>query len=142
MFKHITSIISNLFKQNKGTLPYKRAVGSEGEQIAVKFLKRNGYKILQRNYRCRIGEIDIICFDHGTVVFVEVKTRHGDLYGPPELSVTKAKKRRILRIASQYISKNKIEDIDLRFDVVSIFLSSAEKHPEITHFKYAITRNV
>ena len=142
MFKHITSIISNLFKQNKGTLPYKRAVGSEGEQIAVKFLKRNGYKILQRNYRCRIGEIDIICFDHGTVVFVEVKTRHGDLYGPPELSVTEAKKRRISRIASHYISKNKIEGIDLRFDVVSIFFSSAEKNPEITHFKNAFVRNV
>lgn len=142
MLKHFTTILGNLFNQNKGVLTYKRAIGSEGEQIAVKFLKRNGYKILQRNYRCRIGEIDIICFDHGTVVFVEVKTRHGDLYGPPELSVTEAKKKRILRIASHYISKNKIEGIDLRFDVISIFITSAEKHPEITHFKNAIVRNV
>ncbi len=119
----------------------KRTIGFEGEQLAVKFLKKNGYKILQRNYRCKSGEIDIICYDHGIIVFVEVKTRHSDKYGPPELSVTKAKKRQIIRVALHYLAKKKIKDIGLRFDVVSIFYSPAKEHPTITLFKNAFTKN-
>ncbi len=135
------TFIKRLFKHKIEELPYKKAVGTKGEQLAVKFLKKKGYKILQRNYRRRSGEIDIVCYDHGTIVFVEVKTRYSDKYGPPELSVTEAKKRQIVKIALQYIAEKKIEGIDLRFDVVSILYLPNKKHPAITLFKNAFTKN-
>ena len=138
--KYITSIINSLKNRIK-ELPYKKALGTKGEHLAVKFLKKKGYKILQRNYRCRIGEIDIVCYDHGTIVFVEVKTRRSDKYGQPEISVTEAKKRQIIKIASHYVAEKKIEGIDLRFDAVSIFYSPNEKHPTITLFTNAFTKD-
>ena len=138
--KYVTSIL-DLFKHKIKETSYKKDVGTRGEQLAVKFLKRNGYTILQRNYRCKLGEIDIVCYDHGTIAFVEVKTRHSDAYGPPERSVTEAKKRQIAKVALHYIAEKKIEDIDFRFDVVSIFHTPLEKHPIITLFKNAFTKN-
>jgi len=138
--KYVTAII-NLFRRKIEELPYKRAIGTKGEQLAVKFLKKRGYKILQRNYRRRKGEVDIVCYDHGTIAFVEVKTRHSDKYGPPELSVTEAKKRQIAKVALQYVAEKKIEGTSLRFDVVSIFYSPNNKHPTITLFKNAFTKN-
>lgn len=139
--KRMFETIINLFKQRVGKLPYKRAVGTQGEQLAVRFLKKRGYKILQRNYRYRGGEIDIVCYDHGTIVFVEVKTRYSAGYGPPELSVTDIKKRQIAKVALHYVAAKKIENRDLRFDVVSIFFSSDNKHPTITLFQNAFTKN-
>lgn len=138
--KYITSTIHS-FKFKIQELPHAQAVGTKGECIAVKFLKKNGYKILQRNYRCKSGEIDIICYDHGTVVFVEVKTRHSDKYGPPELSVTEAKKRQIVKVALHYVTEKKIEGIDLRFDVASISYSPIQKYPTIMLFKNAFTKS-
>ncbi|TLD40394.1 MAG: protein of unknown function UPF0102 [Candidatus Jettenia ecosi] len=138
--KYITSNIY-LFKDKIQKLSHAQAIGTQGEHKAVKFLKKNGYKILQRNYRWKGGEIDIICYDRGTIVFVEVKTRHSDTYGPPELSVTEAKKRQILKVARHYITEKRIEGIDLRFDVVSVFHTPVQKYPAITLFKNAFTKN-
>ncbi|KXK31745.1 MAG: hypothetical protein UZ01_00814 [Candidatus Brocadia sinica] len=138
--KYATLII-HLFKRKIQELPYKQAIGTKGEMLAVKFLKKRGYKILQRNYRRRNGEIDIVCYDHGTIAFVEVKTRYSDKYGPPELSVTEAKKRQIIKVALQYIAEKKIEDRNLRFDVVSIFYPPDKKHPTITLFKNAFAKS-
>ena len=138
--KYVTSI-KNLFKHNIEELPNNKTLGTQGEQLAIRFLKKKGYKILQRNYRCKIGEIDIVCYDHGTVAFVEVKTRFSDKFGSPELSVTEAKKRQIVKVALHYVAKKKIEDINLRFDVVSIFYPPTEKHPTITLFKNAFTKD-
>lgn len=138
--KYITLVL-RLFLRKAEEFPRKMAVGAKGEQLAVKFLKKRGYKILQRNYRYRNGEIDVVCYDRGTIAFVEVKTRYSDKYGPPELSVTDAKKKQIIKGAQQYIAEKKIEGINLRFDVVSIFYPPNEKHPSITLFKNAFTRN-
>lgn len=138
--KYVTAII-NLFKQKIEEPPDKRGIGTQGELLAGKFLKKKGYKILQRNYRRRNGEIDIICYDHGTIAFVEVKTRYSDKYGPPELSVTETKKRQIAKVASQYVAEKKIEGVSLRFDVVSIFYSPNKKQPTITLFRNAFTKN-
>src|SRR5574340_126042 len=102
-------LFNGFVQQSLNELSYnKRAIGTKGEQLAVGFLKRSGYKILQRNYRCRSGEIDIICYDRGTIVFVEVKTRYSDKYGPPELSVTEAKKRHIIKASLHYVAEKKI----------------------------------
>ena len=137
--KYIVPIIS-LFKGKIEELPNTRTIGTKGEQLAVRVLKKNGYKILQRNYRCRVGEIDVICYDHGTIAFVEVKTRYSDAYGTPELSVTEAKKRQIIKVASHYVAEKKIEGIDLRFDVVSIYYPPIQKTPTITLFKNAFSK--
>jgi putative endonuclease len=130
-----------LFKHKIKETSYKKDVGARGEQLAVKFLKKSGYKILQRNYRCKLGEIDIVCYDHGTIAFVEVKTRYSDTYGPPELSVTEAKKRQIVKVALHYVAEKKIEGMDCRFDVVSVLHTPMKKQPEITLFKNAFTKN-
>ncbi len=122
--------------------PDNRSVGAQGELLAVKFLKKNGYKILQRNYRCKTGEIDIVGYDHGAIAFIEVKTRFSDAYGPPELAVTDGKKRQITRVALHYVAEKKIQGLDLRFDVVSIFYPQIEKYPTIKLFKNAFTKTI
>lgn len=139
--KYVTSFI-NLFNRKKIVEPpHTRTKGTKGEQLAVNFLKKKGYTILQRNYRRRNGEIDIVCYDHGSIAFVEVKTRYSDTYGPPELSVTEAKKRQIIKVASQYVADKRIEGTSLRFDVVSIFFSPDKKHPKINLLRNAFTKN-
>lgn len=142
--KRLLSTVLGVFTQRVEEPPGKggkKAIGAEGERIAVRFLKKKGYKILQRNYRSKGGEIDIICYDHGCIVFVEVKTRFSNAYGAPELAVNEAKRRQIIKTASHYTAQKKIEGVDLRFDVVSIFHSPDAKRPAITLFKNAFTKD-
>ena len=110
----------------------------QGEDLARKYLKKNGYKILKRNYVCRTGEIDIVAYDKGTISFVEVKTRQSDDFGTPEMSITNKKRSNIIRTALHYLMTNKIEDIDYRFDVVSIMFKNESK-PDIVLLKEAFT---
>ena len=95
-------------------------VGREGEAEAAKLLRRSGYRVLARNYRCRHGEIDIVAFEGGEYVFVEVKTRRTDGMGSALDAVTPAKQRRIARVAEQYLAERGIEDRPCRFDVVAM----------------------
>ncbi|GAX59880.1 endonuclease [Candidatus Scalindua japonica] len=111
----------------------------KGEALAGKLLIKRGCKILKRNYVSRYGEIDIIAYDKGAISFVEVKTRRTENYGPPELAVTKEKRKRIIRTAQNYLVVNKIEDTDCRFDVVSVFFKENDNKPEIEFFKGAFT---
>jgi len=93
--------------------------GKEGEAIAVRFLRRNGYRIVQKNYRTPIGEIDIIARDGDTLVFIEVKTRESLRYGPPFESVNSRKRLKITKVATLYLKR--FRNIPpCRFDVVSI----------------------
>lgn len=142
--KRLLSTALGVFTQRVGVPPGKggkKAIGAEGERVAVRFLKKRGYKILQRNYRSKGGEIDIVCYDHGCIVFVEVKTRFSNVYGAPELAVNEAKRRQIIKTASHYIAQKKIEGVDLRFDVVSVFHSPDAQRPAITLFKNAFTKD-
>jgi len=111
----------------------------QGETLAKKLLKKNGYKILKRNYVSRCGEIDIVAFDRGVIAFVEVKARQSDIFGPPELAITNTKRGKIIRTALNYLMANKIEDIDYRFDVVSIMFEKDSKKPDIKLIKDAFT---
>jgi putative endonuclease len=111
----------------------------KGEALAGKLLKKRGYKILKRNYVSKYGEIDIVAYDKGAISFVEVKTRQSDNYGPPELAVTKEKRKRIIRTALNYLVKNHIEDINCRFDVVSILFKENDNKPDIELFENAFT---
>jgi putative endonuclease len=107
----------------------RQNLGQTGEDIAANFLCNNGYKILTRNYRCRIGEIDIIATKDKELVFVEVKTRIGEAYGSPAAAVTGKKQRQISRTAQYYLTENNLFDAPARFDVVSIVMSN--RHPPL-----------
>ncbi len=98
----------------------RRELGSSGESIACRFLEKQGYKIIERNYRCKSGEIDIIAMEKDTLCFVEVKTRNNFSYGPPFLSVTPRKQRQISLVALNYLARTKRKFAGIRFDVVSI----------------------
>ncbi len=98
----------------------KKMLGQEGEDQAAKYLVKLGYKILERNYRTRAGEIDLIALHGGNVVFVEVKTRTNESYGAPELAVTPQKQRRMIKAALGYIKTKMLHQVPCRFDVVAI----------------------
>ncbi len=94
-------------------------LGEKGEGAAVKFLKKKGYKVIERNFRTSIGEIDIIASDGETLAFVEVKSRESLMYGQPFEAVNFKKKRKIANVALIYLKRFK-ELPPCRFDVVSI----------------------
>ncbi|MHC4540804.1 MAG: YraN family protein [Planctomycetota bacterium] len=112
-------------------------LGRWGEKRCERFLKRKGLKTLTRNFLCKMGEIDLIMVDSdGTLVFVEVKTRTSEDFGPPESAVTSAKKTRMFRAARYFLAANEIEQRPCRFDVVTIVPS--EKGPtKIRHYENA-----
>jgi len=107
-----------------------RNIGSQGEDIAVSFLEAQGYSVLDRNYRQRFGEIDIVAIERGVLVFVEVKTRKNDRYGNPFEAVDIRKQQKLSRMAQDYISRNNKEDIAARFDVVAVRLTQ-NSPPEV-----------
>lgn len=99
----------------------KRKTGEAFEEKASLFLKKNGLQILERNYRCRFGEIDLIARDGKSYVFVEVKYRKGTISGSAVEAVTKTKQRRICRVAVYYLSTHCFSmDLPCRFDVIGI----------------------
>lgn len=119
----------------------REAPGPTGERIACRHLRRQGLKILARNYRCARGELDVIALDPstergGTIAFVEVKTRTSDRYTDPESAVNRAKRERIRRAAADYVARTGSGDYNLRFDVVSVLLRDGEK-PDIRHIPNA-----
>ncbi|MFH1904683.1 MAG: ribonuclease HII [bacterium] len=119
---HRRSFSPVLEKENKQK--GKISLGEYGEDFTCRFLKTKRYKIIEKNYRSLWGEIDIIAKDKDTLVFIEVKTRSSDRFGPPESSVTRTKQNRIRRIAEAYIKTSKYQNLCFRFDVVSILFDS------------------
>lgn len=102
-------------------MDYRKILGREGEEKASSFLIKKGYCILERNYRKRTGEVDIVCEKDGMIVFVEVKRRSSDFYGQPHEAVDKRKKGQIVRCAQKWLyERNLLGNCDVRFDVVSI----------------------
>lgn len=106
-------------------------LGKQGEDIAAEYLRSKGFQIEARNYRQKSGEIDIICRDGDTLVFVEVKTRKDSEFGHPTESVTSRKQQQISRTALLYLSTNNLHDEAVRFDVIGVICSQAS--PDITH---------
>lgn len=109
-----------------------RQTGQKGEAIAEQFLKKQGYRIVERNFRCKFGEIDLIAYKNKTLSFIEVKTRSSDAFGQPIESVNKDKQRRLVRLANYYLYKKKASDaLPCRFDVVSIMLKGNQHEIEL-----------
>jgi len=97
--------------------------GRLGEDAAATFLTKEGYKIVERNFRCPLGEIDIVAVDKGVLVFVEVKTRSSNKFGLPEEAVNRRKQHQMAKTAQFYISRKKLFNSPARFDVVAVILS-------------------
>ena len=98
----------------------KKEVGALGEKAATAFLKRSGYSILHKNFKCKLGEIDLIAKDGRVIVFVEVRTRFTSTYGSPIESILWRKRKKITMLANFYITKFGLENENFRFDVVSV----------------------
>lgn len=96
-------------------------LGRRGENISAEFLRKQGYKIMERNYRCALGEVDIVAKDKDVLCFVEVKTRKTQEYGLPEEAIDWHKQKKLAKVALTYLKEKKIYKQDLRFDVVSVY---------------------
>jgi putative endonuclease len=107
-----------------------KSTGNLGENIAVSFLTKRGYNILERNFRCKGGEVDIVARDPKDkyLVFVEVKTRRDLSYGVPQLAVNPFKQRQISKAALTWLSKKHLHDSNARFDVIAILLDNDGRH--------------
>ena len=97
----------------------KRKLGFLGESRAVKFLKKGGYEILHRNFRCPFGEVDIIAQKEDVLCFIEVKTRSNDYFGEPNQAVDRTRQRRYINSARYYFTDREI-DCTVRFDIIEI----------------------
>jgi len=113
-----------------------RLLGDRGERAAAKYLKQQGYRILARQSRSRIGEIDLIALDGQTVVFVEVKTRSSQAAGHPAEAVTLAKRRQLTRTALAWLKRRNMLHCAARFDVIAVTWREGQP-PVIEHFRNA-----
>jgi putative endonuclease len=100
-------------------------LGRSGEELAARFLKKNGYKIILRNYKNRFGEIDIIARDKDALCFIEVKTRSSDRFGLPQEAISAFKKRQLTKVALGFLKEKVLLNVKARFDVVAV-IDSAE----------------
>ncbi|TDT61593.1 YraN family protein [Fonticella tunisiensis] len=118
-------------------MPYNKKIGSIGEDIARKYLIRNGYKILDKNYRTKFGEIDIIAKDGRYIVFIEVKSRKGSKFGYPREAVDSFKQNRLKNLATLYIANKNLWDSMIRFDVVEVLLGETDREKSVAIIKNA-----
>jgi putative endonuclease len=109
----------------------RRQLGDQGEDLAAAALKKQGYKILERNYVTPLGEIDLIAQKGRTVVVVEVKTRKSLRFGSPQESVSLTKQNRLRRLADYYLKDKRLTGAPVRFDVVAVTLAGDEPQVEI-----------
>ncbi len=113
----------------------RKELGGKGEAAAGAFLSRQGFRILDRNYRTRFGEIDLFCQDGSGIVFVEVKTKQSGEFAPPLASVTERKRAKLRQLAEEYLISHRLEAVEARFDVLSIVIGPGA--PEIEHIRGA-----
>jgi putative endonuclease len=109
----------------------KKELGKKGEEVAIRFLKKNGYQVIKRNYVCKMGEIDIIAKEKDTLVFIEVKTRTSTTFGPPQLAVNPKKQSQMSKVALNFLKEKRLEDVKARFDVVAILLGPRGEEIEL-----------
>jgi putative endonuclease len=115
---------------------HNKTIGERGEEIACAYLKGQKFTIVERNFRCKGGEVDIIARDGKTLVFVEVKARRTLSFGPPQMAVTPFKQRQISKAALTWLAQKKQFGANARFDVVAILLPDYSV-PVIDHIRNA-----
>lgn len=115
---------------------FRKVLGARGEDLAVKYLKKKGYKVIERNYRCQWGEIDLVAREGDTLVFVEIKSRSSSGFGLPQDAVDRFKQGKLIEVARAYLAERRLtEDITMRFDVVAVQLT--QSGPDIELIKDA-----
>ena len=114
-----------------------KLLGDRGERAAARYLRRQGYRILARSYRCQYGEIDLIAKDGRQIVFVEVKTRSGTQCGQPFEAVNRLKQQKLTRLALFWLKAHRRMHESARFDVVSVIWLPGSRQPQIDHFRHA-----
>ncbi len=123
-----------VFRKSKKIKAYE--LGKSGEDVALEYLRKIKYKVTDKGFRFLRGEIDLIAWDGPTLVFIEVKTRHLSSFGYPEESVNSAKRSQIRRVARGYLLKNTMEDVECRFDVLTLTIDDSRSW-SINHIKNA-----
>ena len=113
----------------------RKDTGDLGEQLARQFLKKKGYRIIETNYRCKMGEIDIVATHRGCLVLVEVRTKSNPNYGPPEESITKEKALHMERTAEYYRQQHPKVPADWRIDLIAIELDACSKVERLEHLE-------
>jgi putative endonuclease len=125
-----------LLKKRK-LLADRKLLGRWGEKRCERFLKSKGLRKLAANFSCESGELDLIMVDtDGSIVFVEVRTKADETFGPPEASITQPKRAKLLRAARYFLATYNIENRPFRFDVVAVVLGQTRR-PQIRHYKNA-----
>lgn len=114
--------------QNKNT-------GKKGEELALAELLKRGYRLVESNFGNRFGEVDLVMRDGEVIVFVEVKTKVGDLFGAPEEMVDRRKLARVRRMGEVFVVERGVKDAACRIDVVAVVLSSSSKLERLTVYK-------
>jgi len=114
----------------------RQAVGAYGERVAERHLRDQGLVVLDRNWRCPDGEIDLVLRDGDDVVFCEVKTRRGEGFGPPAAAITADKVRRLHRLAGLWLAATGVRPHAMRFDVVEV-LAQRQGAPQVQHLRGA-----
>jgi len=109
-------------------------LGKRGEEVAVNHLCTKGYEVVERNYKWKNSEVDIICKKNNLLIVVEVKTRNSLALGEPYLSVTRSKQRQIIKVTNEFIQSNNVS-LDVQFDVISIILNQHQM--QIEHIENA-----
>ena len=117
-------------------------LGKEGEDLAVAFLKKKGYRILERNFRNKWGEVDIIAQDREVICFIEVKLRTTTAFGLSIEAISKSKQNKLIRMALGYLQTKKMDDVFARFDVVTIDHNDQEKIVDLITNAFEIEGNI
>lgn len=130
-----TSAIGNRNRQ----VAARQGLGRTGERLAAEELSRQGYHILEKNFRSSYGEIDLVAEDEQDLIFVEVKTRRGSDFGLPEEAVTSRKQQKIIQVASYYLDLHACSQRSWRIDVVAVQLDKGGKPEEIRVYRNAVT---
>ena len=116
----------------------RQELGARGEALAAAHLQRAGYRLLRRNHRTNLGELDLVCQDGPELVFVEVKTRIGGRESRPEESVDPRKVRQLARLAEAYLAAEGQEEAMWRIDVVAVVLDSGGRQQRLEHLRNAV----
>lgn len=116
----------------------RKKLGAWGEEMAAQKLEAKGYQIIERNWRCNRGEIDIVAQVGQNVVFVEVKTRRGRKMGAPEAGLTSHKSNKLLQLGEMYVQENELSDVNWRIDLVAVELDHSGKLLRCEHIPNAV----
>lgn len=116
---------------------YNKLIGNYGESLALNFIKTKNYKLLDKNFRIKSGEIDLICKFKDIIIFIEVKSRYNSNLGSPSESVTYFKQKQIINLSNYYIYKFNLYNYNVRFDVIEVFFNTKDESFIINHIEDA-----